>query len=196
MLVYVRTRSITQSRMSRVCVCCTTAEAPRSQELLHPQKTPSRGHKLRRWDDPGRVDGSHPREAVAPGPDWLICRDLAKPLVSFSPCGPCGGVVSESCSRDATCLSYRTRFTSFPYLYWALLELVISASCAGSTSTVDCPETSCPPTQKTLSRQLSSTRFAMAFSETPCTSRTSPTLHQKCDGRGPSMEAPSGRNAL
>ena len=40
-------------------------------------------------------------------------------------------------------LSYRTRFTCFPCLYWVLLELVVSASCAGSTSAIDCPEVSC-----------------------------------------------------
>ena len=121
------------------------------------------------------------KKAVAPGPDWIPCRAFAGPLVSFSPLGspvPRGGVVSGSCSRDATYLSYRTRFTCFPNLYWALLELVVSASCAGSTSAIACPEASCCPGLKALSRQRSGTMLAEASSETPCTSRRSLTLFQ------------------
>ena len=45
-LVGLNPRSMTQSRMPRVCVRRTVAAAPRHQELLYPQKTPSRGHKL------------------------------------------------------------------------------------------------------------------------------------------------------
>ena len=48
------------------------------------------------------------KKAVAPGPNWLLYRALAKPLVSFSPSGfpvPRGGFVSGSCSREATYLS-------------------------------------------------------------------------------------------
>ena len=85
-LVDLRTRSMTQSRMPRVCVRRTAAGAPHRQELLHPQKTPSRGHKLRRRDDPGRVDGSCPHEG---GGTWFRLasfRAFAKPLVS-SPFG-------------------------------------------------------------------------------------------------------------
>ena len=110
------------------------------------------------------------KKAVAPGPDWLLCRALAKTLVSFSPSGspvPGGGFVSGSCSRETTYLSQRTRFTSSPNLYWALLELVVSASCAGNTSAIDYPEAPCSPARKALSRQLSGTTVAMASSETP-----------------------------
>ena len=121
------------------------------------------------------------KKSVAAGPAWLLCRAFAKHLVSFSPFGspvPRGGIVSGSCSRDAMFLSYRSRFTSFPNLYWALLELVISASCAGSTSAIDFPQVSCSPGRKTLARQLSVSTFAIASSETPCTSRRSLTLLQ------------------
>ena len=176
-LVDLRTRSLTQSCMPRVCVRCTAAGAPCLQKLLHPQKTPSRGHKLDAGTTLDESTGLALKMAVAPSPDWLLCRVFAKPLVSFSPFGPSmprGGVVSGSCSRDARYMSYRTRFTSFPNLYWALLELVVSASCAGSTSAIDCPEVSCSPGQKALSRQLSGTMFLMASSETPWTSRRSP----------------------
>ena len=44
------------------------------------------------------------KKMVAPGPEWLIYRVVAKSLVSFSPCGSPvrrGGVVSGSRSRDA-----------------------------------------------------------------------------------------------
>ena len=57
-LVDLRVRSMTSSRMPHVCVRRTVAGAPRRQELLHAQKAPSRVHELRRWDNPGRVDGS------------------------------------------------------------------------------------------------------------------------------------------
>lgn len=59
----------------------------------------------------------------------------------------------------------------FPYVYWALLELVISVLCAGSIAMIDCPEVPCPRARKALSHRLSGTMFAMTSSETPCTSR-------------------------
>lgn len=40
----------------------TVAGVPRRSELLHPQKEPSCGHELRRWDSPGRVGGSRLEE--------------------------------------------------------------------------------------------------------------------------------------
>ena len=61
-LVDLRTRLMTQSRMPYVCVHRTTVREPRRQELLYPQKASSRGHKIRRWDDPGRVGGSRPQQ--------------------------------------------------------------------------------------------------------------------------------------
>ena len=108
------------------------------------------------------------KNAVASGSNWLLSQAFVRPLASFSPCGspvPHGDVVSGSCSRDATYLSCRTRFTSFPNLYCALLELVVSASCVGRISAVDCPEASCSPARKALSRQLSGTMFVMFSSE-------------------------------
>ena len=67
-VVDLRARLMTQSRMPRVRVRRTAARAPRRQELLSPQKAPSRGHEFRRWNDPGRVDRSRPQEGK-PGPD-------------------------------------------------------------------------------------------------------------------------------
>ena len=61
-LVDLRVRSMTQSCMPPAGVRRTAARPSRCQELLHPQKAPSRGHKHRRWDDPGRADGSRPSE--------------------------------------------------------------------------------------------------------------------------------------
>ena len=102
-LVDLRARSMTQKRMPRVRVRRTATGAPRRQELLSPQKTPSRGHEFQRWNDLGRVDRSRPQEGSG-----LLCRALAKPLVSFPPCGSPvtrGGDVSGSCSGEATYLS-------------------------------------------------------------------------------------------
>ena len=101
--------------MPRVSVHRTTAGAPHHQALIHSQKPPSRPHKLRRCDDPGRVNASRPQEG---GGTWS--RLASKLPVSFSPCGspiPRGSVVSGSFSRDATYLSYRTRFTKFPICF-------------------------------------------------------------------------------
>ena len=61
-LVDLRARSMTQTRMPRVRVRRTAAGEPRRQELLSPQKAPSRGHEFRRWNDPVRVDRSRPQE--------------------------------------------------------------------------------------------------------------------------------------
>ena len=63
-LVDLRARSMTQKRMPRVRVRRTATGAPRRQELLSPQKTPSRGHEFRRLHDPGRVDRSRPQEGI------------------------------------------------------------------------------------------------------------------------------------
>ena len=151
-----------------------------AREFLHPQKAPSRGYKLRHWEDLGRVNGSRPqgdgrwsRLAYLPG------LGETSPLLPRWVAVPRGGVVSGSCcSRDATYLSYRTRFNGFSNLYWGLLGFDVSASCAGSTSSViGCPEASCSPAhQKALPRQLSGTMYVMASSETPCTSRRPMTL--------------------
>ena len=100
--------------MPRVSVHRTTAGAPHHQALIHSQKPPSRPHKLRRCDDPGRVNASRPQEG---GGTWSR---LASKLPVSSPCGspiPRGSVVSGSFSRDATYLSYRTRFTKFPICF-------------------------------------------------------------------------------
>ena len=61
-LVDLRALSMTQTRMSRVRVRRTAAEAPRRQELLSPQKAMLRGHEFRRSNNLGRVDWSRPRE--------------------------------------------------------------------------------------------------------------------------------------
>ena len=61
-VVDLRARSMTQMHMPCVRVRRTAAGAPRRQELRSPQKTPSRGHEVRRWNGPGRVDRSRPQE--------------------------------------------------------------------------------------------------------------------------------------
>ena len=119
-LVDLRTRSMTQSCMPRVCFRCTIAGAPATRNSSIPkQRRPVDTSS----DDGMTLDestGHYFKKAVAPGPDRLLSRAFAKPLVSFSPFGwlmPRGDVVSESCSRDATYLSYRTRFICFPCLH-------------------------------------------------------------------------------
>ena len=55
--------------------------------------------------EPGRATGLALKKAMAPGLDCFFCPAFTKPLVSFSPFGspvPRGGVVSGSCSRNAT----------------------------------------------------------------------------------------------
>ena len=70
--VDLRTRSTAQSCTPRVCVRRTVAGAPHRQKLL-PQKTVSRGHKLQRWNDSGRVNGYHPLEG---GGTWSLLASL------------------------------------------------------------------------------------------------------------------------
>ena len=117
--------AMAHSRMPRVWVRRTAAGERRRQELLHPQKTSSCGHKLRRWDDPGQVDGSFPQEGGGTWSRLAYTPGLCKTSRLFLPNlgSPCAAGVSWSCSRDATYLSCRTRLASFPNLYglcWSL----------------------------------------------------------------------------
>ena len=59
-----------------------------------------------------------------------------------------------------------------------LLEVVIWASFAGRTPTIDRSEVPSSPALKALSRRRSSTMLAMTFVETPCASRGFLTLLQ------------------
>ena len=176
-LVDLCTRSMAQSCVPRACVRSTTAGAPRCQKHFHPQKTSSRGYKLQRWHDPGRVDGSCLQEGSG---TWSrlaslleLCetsRLLLPHLGHPCPTGvSCRGVVPEMRRACHTVPD----FPVSPICIWAMLELMAPSSCAGSTSAVDCPEISRCPGLKALSRRLSGTMFAMASSEPPCTSRGS-----------------------
>ena len=151
-MVDLRTRSMIQSCMPRVCVRCTTTGAPRRQQRLHPQKTSSRGNKLRRWDNPGRIDGSCPQEGVGAWSRWVSLPGLFETsrllLHVWVTRAPRGCRLGELFQR--TYLSYRTRFTSSLNLCWALLELVVWALCAGRTSAICCPQVSFSPGRKAL----------------------------------------------
>ena len=142
--------------MPRVCIRLTAARSPRRQELFPLQKTPSRVHKLRRCDAPRRVDGSRPQKgggtwsrlAYLPG----LCetsRLLLPVWVTRAPRRCCLGELFQRCYVPL--ISYQ--LYQFPNVCWALLEIVVSASFAGSTSAIDYPEVSCSLLRMGLSRQ-------------------------------------------
>ena len=172
-LVDIRSRSMAQSCIPGVRVRRTAAGAPHRQELLHPQKAASRIQNSGAGMTLDESTGSALKKTVAPGPDWLLCRALAKPRVSFSPTGcPCPVVDSSRGAvpeKQRICHSVLDLPVSLIYTwYWALLELVVSASCVGNTSAIDCPEALCSPTRKAPLRQLFGTMVAMASSEPLC----------------------------
>ena len=111
-LVDLRIRSITQSRMPRVCVRRTGTGAPvvaRISSIPRKRRPADTNSDAEMTLDESTVLAL--KKAVAPGPVWLLCWAFANPLLSFSPCGlpvPRRGVVSGTCSRDATYPSHRT----------------------------------------------------------------------------------------
>ena len=104
-----RTRSMTQSCVPRICVRCTTAGGPRCQKLLYPRKRRPADTNSDAGITLDASTGLALKKAVAPGPDWLLCLAFSKPLVYFSPFGsPCPAGVS---SRGAASEMRRTCHT-------------------------------------------------------------------------------------
>ena len=91
-LVYLRARSMTQTRMPRVPVRHTASGTPRRQELLSRQKAPFRRYEFRRWNDPESVDRSRPQDGSGTWSRWTClpgfgepCRRLLPVWVSRAP---------------------------------------------------------------------------------------------------------------
>ena len=118
------TRSMTQSCVPCVCVRCTTAGAPRCKNSSIPRTRRPADTNSDAGMTLDESTGLSLNKAVAPGPDWLLCRAFAKKtLVSFSPFWspvPRGGVVSGSCSR------YATYIPVVPYPIYQIPQSVLS----------------------------------------------------------------------
>ena len=95
-LVDLRARSMTQSRIPRVCVRRTATRAPVARNSLIPRKSRPADTNAHAGMTLGESTGLALKKAVAPGPDWLLCRAFAN-LSSPFPClgRPCPAGVSS-----------------------------------------------------------------------------------------------------
>lgn len=101
-LVDLRALRMAEPRLPRVCIRRTAVGAPPRQELLRLQKAPWCELELRRWDDPGQVDWSHPQESGGIWSRLASLPGLADTSCLLLQCGlpvSCGGVVSVTCSN-------------------------------------------------------------------------------------------------